>query len=313
MTVQADAPQPAMPTAPQPGAVFELWAAADIVVRSARLRLSADPRDVVAALRSQLDGGGLNLDLETVSVARTQRRDSWQSAWQLPRDSVIGLAAGSVLRVRVISGVVNAAAWNDLLRRGLGERRAEGFGEVLADAPLLTASTLRLVPLHTATAEQDQEVRELTESQRAALDLLTRVARDAAVRDAARALRELDDPPPPPAYRTLRKTLGKLSASQQGTWRTLLADAVQRLDRQRADQEVNRWLRYQGDRRGDQQAVAQAISILLDAEVTTVLAAVGTALPDDGWARLDATAVLVDDLVDAARRAPDAKETDDEH
>jgi hypothetical protein len=205
--------------------------------------------------------------------------------------------------------VVDPAAWAELPRRGLGERRAEGFGEVLVGAPLLAADTLQLVPAHTATAAPDQDEQELTAAQHTALDVLTRVARDAEVRDAARALRELDDPPT--GYRMLRTALGTLSASQRGTWRTLLADAVQRRDRQRADRELDRWNRYEGKRREDQRAAARAVTGLLNAEITTVLAAVHTDLPDDGWARLAATAVLVDDLVDAARRSTETEEADD--
>jgi CRISPR-associated protein Csx10 len=303
-SVRAGEPRsdPVAPDPPRVGEVFALWAVTDLVVRSPRLRLSADPLDVVAALRDQLDGGGLTLALEPGSVTRTQRRDSWQSAWQLPRDSVVGLAAGSLLALRVVGGAVDPAAWRDLLRRGLGERRAEGFGEVLAGAPLLAASTLPLVPLPTATAETRQEAAdgELSGAQRAALDVLTRVARDAAVRDAARALRELDEPPV--AYTRLRSALDRLSPSQRGTWRTVLADAMQRRNRQRADQELDRWQRYRDKRRTDQREVAQAIAALLGGGITTVLASVGTPLSDDGWARLDATAVLLDDLVDAARR-----------
>jgi hypothetical protein len=146
----------------------------------------------------------------------------------------------------------------------------------------------------------------LTGEQRTALDVLTRVARDVAVRDAARALRELDDPPA--GYAGLREALAGLSASQRGAWRTVLVDATARRDRQRADGEVRRWQQYQGARRSDQRTMAQAVSILLGSGVTTVLAAVGMELPDDGWARLDATAVLVDDLVDAARRRDEPAE-----
>jgi CRISPR-associated protein Csx10 len=304
---QAGEPRTAEPATdpPQPDAVLELWVVADLVVRSRRLRLSADPLDVCAALRAQLDGGGLELRVEPGSVARTQRRDSWQSAWQLPRDSVIGLAAGSVLRIRVVSGVIDASAWADLLRRGLGERRAEGFGEVLVDAPLLAGTSLRLAPEVVAVPAEANpaEESELTGEQRAALAVLSRVARDAAVHDAARALRELDDPPA--GYTALRSALGRLSASQRGTWRTVLADAVHRRDRQRTDSELRRWQQYQGTRRGDQQAVAAALSTLLDGGITAVLGSVRTELPDESWARLDATAVLLDDLVDAARRQPE--------
>lgn len=302
---------------PQVGQVVELWAAADLVVRSPGLRLSADPLDVVTVLRNQLDGGGLELALEeSGSVVRTQRRDSWQSAWQLPRDSVVGLAAGSVLRVRVVSGVIDAVAWADLLRRGLGERRVEGFGEVLVDAPLLATGALWLVPAHPAPAPDDPagqppargipQEPDLTGAQRAALDVLTRVARDAAVRDAARKLCERDGLPTD--YTALCTAVSQLSASQRGTWRTVLLDAAARRDRQRVDSEIWRWQHYLGDRRSDQRAMAEALEALLDGGVTTVLAAVDTTLSTqflkDGWARLDATAVLLDDLVDAARRVP---------
>jgi hypothetical protein len=85
----------------------------------------------------------------------------------------------------------------------------------------------------------------------------------------------------------------------------VLADAVHRRDRQRTDSELRRWQQYQGTRRGDQQAVAAALSTLLDGGITAVLGSVRTELPDESWARLDATAVLLDDLVDAARRQPE--------
>ena len=69
---------------------------------------------------------------------RTGRRDSWQAFWGLPRPSLIYFREGSIFVFKVI----NPENWNDekikaLLQKGLGERTAEGYGQILINPAFL--------------------------------------------------------------------------------------------------------------------------------------------------------------------------------
>jgi CRISPR-associated protein Csx10 len=143
-----DVPGPAhgrgQPTGP---VVLTVWALSDILVRDARLRLSGRVADVVTALADRL-GVRLEIDRDGESAAvGVTRIESWQSSWRLPRPSLVGLAAGSCLRLRVTGGVPDPAALLDIEAGGLGERRGEGFGQVAFHAPLLRRDRVRRVPV----------------------------------------------------------------------------------------------------------------------------------------------------------------------
>jgi hypothetical protein len=107
-----------------------LLAVTDLLVRGPGLRYSANPDDVAAELGRRL---GVPVRV-AVEAARTSRRDSWHAGWQLPRETMVGLAAGTVLRL-TFDGVADAAAWHHLLlfgkrpnvpgeRAGVGSRRS---------------------------------------------------------------------------------------------------------------------------------------------------------------------------------------------
>ncbi len=69
---------------------------------------------------------------------RVGRRESWQTRWTLPRPSLSYFQAGSVLLFQV----ANPEAWSEasaqaLVEKGLGDRRAEGYGRVLLNPPFL--------------------------------------------------------------------------------------------------------------------------------------------------------------------------------
>ena len=69
---------------------------------------------------------------------RVGRRESWQTRWTLPRPSLSYFQAGSVLLFQV----ANTEEWDaertrKLVREGLGDRRAEGYGRVLLNPPFL--------------------------------------------------------------------------------------------------------------------------------------------------------------------------------
>ncbi|ABW10824.1 protein of unknown function DUF324 [Parafrankia sp. EAN1pec] len=297
---------------PSLGGEFQVWAAADLVVSSRSLRQTGDPEDVRAALTTRLDGGGLRLgwaaqDGRLACVTRTRRRDSWQGRWQLPRESIVGLAAGSVLTLRVEDGAIDPAAWADLADRGLGERRAEGFGEVVIDAPLLDLAHLRAAEPAAAADDrtgEDRSGEQLSEAEQAALHHL----RGSAVVSACRArLIELREQPDPPAgYAALRRGLRAMSPSQRSTWLTLANDAVLRAADTRLRAECARWTAREDRDRDTQRRLAECTLGLLDGGIEEVA---GSG-PLDAQLRREVFALLVGDLMDAARR-PAAADTSD--
>lgn len=117
-----------------------IWLTSDVLLRSPLLGTGSALGDLVAAL-----GAALGVTVEAVPPTggqvtyglRTRRLESWVAAWQLPRPSLIALQAGSFVTVRAAEPVPGAAL-EALERNGLGERRAEGFGEVWIDPPHLT-------------------------------------------------------------------------------------------------------------------------------------------------------------------------------
>lgn len=287
------------PTVP-PGPVT-LWAASDLLIRGPGLRYSADPQDLRTALARQL---GVPVDVE-VLAARTRRRDSWHGGWQLPRETMTGLAAGTVVRITVAQGQqVAPDRWQQLLQRGVGDRTAEGFGEVLLNAPLLAATgwdVEELLPARVSAPTSGELTGECT----AALQLLTE--RDAQRRcvDAVAAARTS------PAYARVRAAFAALSPSQRGTWLALAASAAVARSTRVVREHAEAWLPIKKPNRAAQVALARIVAGLLSDGAGTSLAAL-LAEPDldlgADRVRARALAVLVADIVDGLRREPDEED-----
>lgn len=133
----------------RPGDVFSLWLLSDLVPGGVG-GFAPGPEALLQALRESLIAAGASPELElaieerptlqgTVACAalRSRRVDGWQTAWGLPRASLAALAAGSCALVEVRSGAIPADALACVARSGIGERTAEGYGEVALDDPLL--------------------------------------------------------------------------------------------------------------------------------------------------------------------------------
>jgi CRISPR-associated protein Csx10 len=123
---------------PAPGERHTLWLASPLLARDARLRPLADGAALVDWINRQL---GTNLKLEQARL-RLLRDEGWSSAWREPRPTRFALAPGGCLLLR---GAIDAAACARLAA-GLGERRGEGYGELLLDAPLLQGAIPRQRP-----------------------------------------------------------------------------------------------------------------------------------------------------------------------
>lgn len=129
------------------GATLTVWLASDTLVRGPSL----EPLPTLDGLRRALEsalGVTLRTSGQTASPywLRTRRLEGWQSRWGLPKPSMIGIEAGSVAQFDIagplpgdLSDRVTA-----LVRRGLGERCGEGYGEILVNAPLLDATLAEL-------------------------------------------------------------------------------------------------------------------------------------------------------------------------
>ncbi len=136
--------QPLGEPAPVAGATRQVpsratvWLTSDTLIRDDRLRPSSSPDAFAAALGRALGVGCRVIRAETDAA----RIESWQRSWGLPRPSLIGLAAGSAFDVE-FDGSPDPARVAELEASGIGERRAEGFGQ-LRIAPPLPAEAARL-------------------------------------------------------------------------------------------------------------------------------------------------------------------------
>jgi CRISPR-associated protein Csx10 len=75
---------------------------------------------------------------ESWASLRWRRVDGWQSRWDLPRPTLIALQSGSVAELKVKAGAIDI---DRLEREGIGARRGEGFGCVLANHQYLAIET----------------------------------------------------------------------------------------------------------------------------------------------------------------------------
>lgn len=114
-----------------------LWLASPLLVRDAALRPSTDPGDVARLLA----GFGLECASFDTEHSRfsTERVESWHTGWGLPRPSLVGFAPGSVLVFR-LAQPASKESLDRLAIEGLGERRAEGYGELVVNPEAVRAA-----------------------------------------------------------------------------------------------------------------------------------------------------------------------------
>jgi len=293
--VTVGAPTPVVVPDPATGRCT-LWVVSDVLVRGRGLRLSADPDDLARALVRQL---AAPVTIEAVT-ARTRRRDGWQGRWQLPRESLIGIGAGSVTRLVVPDGVsIDPDRWRNLMLRGVGERCVEGYGELRVDAGVFAADTWTANDAEPSRYPASAPSGELDTAEARALDLLQTVVRRDGTVSAVAAARGRG------AHQELRTVLGELSRSQRGTWRAVTADGSAAGTTIRVDEHAKGWLATKSDKRRNQRDVAHAVIRLLGGRegepwpIDELTAGRGVATDSD---RAFALAALVADVVDALAR-----------
>jgi len=126
-----------------------VWLLSDLLLRDERLRPTASIKCLRKELEEELKDTGLKLELRDAgtknllsTLTRQNRTESWQVGWERPRPTLAGLGAGSCIVFEIVGGTLDEKTKAALVRietEGLGERRAEGYGQIRFNDPLLTA------------------------------------------------------------------------------------------------------------------------------------------------------------------------------
>jgi CRISPR-associated protein Csx10 len=135
-------PQPLSPGDTPARSQLTVWLLSDALLRDRRLRPCAD----LAVLRERLQTAlGVTLcerqdPAHLNQIVRQRRTDAWQARWGLANQSMAGLQAGSCLVYELEGTLPDPKRLLQLEAAGIGERRAEGYGQIACNDPLLTHS-----------------------------------------------------------------------------------------------------------------------------------------------------------------------------
>jgi CRISPR-associated protein Csx10 len=146
-----------------------VWLQSDVLLRDERLRPTTSILALQKALEEELT---VELDL------RNHNEYSWQVRWQLPRPSLVGLAAGSCA-VFTVEGEIDPIQLARLEASGIGERRAEGFGQIAFNHPLLTETLSERSPANYETKSQAAQFRPLAREDGALFEYARLLEREA--------------------------------------------------------------------------------------------------------------------------------------
>ncbi len=226
-----------------------IWLLSDLLLRDERLRPTADPKVLIQTLQTQL---GVSLQLRSQSeedtdcllslMARQNRLESWQVRWGLPRPSLAGLAAGSCF-VFDVSGNLDDSKLAHLEVIGLGERRAEGYGQICFNDPLLTIPTSSRTTSTASDKQPDSSPKSLKPSANQELlgyaQIIEKAAARQAIRRAALRIAANDDS----RKQVLEMSKDKPTMSQIGALRSII-NRLQEPERPNQTSGVMGWLQH---------------------------------------------------------------------
>jgi CRISPR-associated protein Csx10 len=118
-----------------------VWLVSDTLIRNDQLRPEATAKALGEELGRRL---GVKLTIRESGnsglldeLVRIRRLDTWHVGWGLPRPSLVALQAGSCA-VFGVQSTIDPVKLRQLEAGGIGERTAEGYGQVRFNHPLLT-------------------------------------------------------------------------------------------------------------------------------------------------------------------------------
>lgn len=143
------------------GQQLYVWLLSDLLLRDDRLRPTVSAARLAEAL-CEAHGGGLSLKLREQPgllsrITGQRRRDSWHEGWGLPRPTLAGLQGGSCFVFKVTAGALDPVRLAAIEASGLGERRAEGYGQVRLQAQWLRQPLAGMVAERHAQQQKQDE------------------------------------------------------------------------------------------------------------------------------------------------------------
>lgn len=169
------------------GNSLNVYISSDLLLADAYGAYTADAERLKEVLSTAL---GVTLqwaeDGQAAAFSRARRIESWQARWGLPRPTLVALQAGSVFRFTV-QGTWDGSKAYRLQADGLGERRAEGFGQLLLNPPFLEKPNLDLIDTPPLLAHE-ADYPTLTQAEKELLQALERDAWKRRIRSRAREL-----------------------------------------------------------------------------------------------------------------------------
>ncbi len=118
-----------------------VYLASDVLLRNDNLRQTNLVVDLAEKLGKKLGAELTEAKTEGLisSIIQVRRIESWQVSWGFPRPTLTAMAAGSV----VVFNSDKDLIFDDLKKieaEGIGERRGEGYGQIIFNPPLLMNS-----------------------------------------------------------------------------------------------------------------------------------------------------------------------------
>ncbi len=190
---------------------FDLWLLSDALLLNDSLEHDPTVDNLLRVLRMETGRDDIEVDQTFV---RSVRREGWSAATDKPRRSLMCLGAGSVVRFKATAGPVESAMLRSLEAVGIGERRAEGFGEVSINSPLLGRQSFPA-----AKREPADKPEELDEPAEQAVEASDRWLVAVAAEEAVRRITPLVAPKLARHLDPAREGKDQLSKSQLGSLR----------------------------------------------------------------------------------------------
>lgn len=126
-------------------ATITVWFATDAVLLDERLAPVGTLPGVLATLGEAI-GAPVELESPAAQAVSFGRADGWHARWVRPRPTLPTVRAGSVLWLRRVDlAPIERDVRARLAADGVGARRAEGYGRLVIDAPVLANATLEPV------------------------------------------------------------------------------------------------------------------------------------------------------------------------
>lgn len=123
------------------GDTITVWCVSDVLLEDDLFSVRPDAEKMRSTIAAVLGVEPTALAVDPAQVRmRVRRHDGWHGRWRAPQPTQVAVQSGSVIVLEVIQPITSDRV-AEATAIGIGERRAEGFGRILIDPPLLEPGT----------------------------------------------------------------------------------------------------------------------------------------------------------------------------